>query len=81
MPSYGSVDRLGKVLSNKDEDDNVKDGHRPPAQSPDELHLIRTKNSDESDKHQDSGNREHHYNLFHYLIHAAINVIIAVPGE
>eukprot|EP00571_Detonula_confervacea_P008034 CAMPEP_0172316884 /NCGR_PEP_ID=MMETSP1058-20130122/29856_1 /TAXON_ID=83371 /ORGANISM="Detonula confervacea, Strain CCMP 353" /LENGTH=901 /DNA_ID=CAMNT_0013031315 /DNA_START=50 /DNA_END=2755 /DNA_ORIENTATION=+ len=81
MSSYGSLDRKDKVLGN--EDGGIEDG-RAPAQSPDKVPLIWT--SDRDDTHQrikksSGGSKgETQYNMFHYLVYAIINVIIAVPG-
>ncbi|KAL7544042.1 hypothetical protein ACHAXR_013481 [Thalassiosira sp. AJA248-18] len=65
MSSYGSID---------------KKGERGPAQSPDGLPLIWKKSNDEKQNASNDDKEGGQYNIFHYLVYALINAIIAVPG-
>ena len=66
--SYGSIDKI------VDQAESGGTARRSPAQ--DEMPLIW---KDKQNKKENS-NEGSHYNIFHYLVYALINVIIAVPG-
>ena len=90
MTSYGSVERKvrsesegGSRFAHHDHDVRNK------AQSPDELPLIWKEKTSSTDKDGTAAHNNQrrgsegeggHYTMFHYLVYAAINVIIAVPG-
>lgn len=68
------------------EGDGVEAGRALPQ---DKLPLIWKSEQDTTQRHNANGNgakegdhdaKERHYNIFHYLVYALINVIIAVPG-
>mmetsp|Transcript_6361 Transcript_6361/g.11332 ORF Transcript_6361/g.11332 Transcript_6361/m.11332 type:complete len:791 (-) Transcript_6361:482-2854(-) len=80
---YGTIDKEDEEGGGGTTTTNIRQQRgRAPAQSPDQMPLIW---ADESgDKQRDGKNSEDneggHYNVFHYLVYALINVIIAVPG-
>lgn len=66
--SYGSIDKIVDQAEGAG-------ARRPPAR--DELPLIW---KDKQKNKKENSNESGHYNIFHYLVYALINVIIAVPG-
>ena len=81
---YGSIDKNneggggGNTSGRSRSEGGIEDG-RAPAQAPDKLPLIWTSDHDDTqrDNKKSSGAKEGgHYNIFHYLIYALINVII-----
>lgn len=84
MPSYGSIDRLDRKDIDADDEGVGRRVGRAAAQSPDELPLIWASDGGGEQRNSKASNGDAkeggNYNIFHFLIYAIINVIIAVPG-